>query len=299
MTDTADAIRALDAPGLRARLADGSLSAEAVAEAYLARIAAREPEVRAFVWHDPAHVRARARALDAWRAAGAPLGALHGIPVAVKDVIDTAGIPTENGAQRDRGRVPARNAHVVARLLAEGAILMGKSVTTELAFLHPGPTRNPRAPGHTPGGSSSGSAAAVADGMVLAAIGTQTGGSVIRPASFCGVVGFKPSFATGMWLDWSGCREADALAAVIARHPNVERVLCGHLHRPITRRWAGTIGSVCPGVAHQIGLDLDRESGFDIVLEPPAYQLHVWMDTLGLVSHTRYVTPPEVVNATA
>ena len=108
-----------------------------------------------------------------------------------------------------------------------------------------------------------------------------------------------PPFATGMWLDWSGCREADALAAVIARHPNVERVLCGHLHRPITRRWAGTIGSVCPGVAHQIGLDLDRESGFDIVLEPPAYQLHVWMDTLGLVSHTRYVTPPEVVNATA
>jgi Asp-tRNA(Asn)/Glu-tRNA(Gln) amidotransferase A subunit family amidase len=194
MTDTADAIRALDAPSLRARLADGSLSAEAVAEAYLARIAAREPEIRAFVWHDPAHVRARARALDARRAAGAPLGALHGIPVAVKDVIDTAGIPTENGAQRDRGRVPARNAHVVARLLAEGAILMGKSVTTELAFLHPGPTRNPRAPGHTPGGSSSGSAAAVADGMVLAAIGTQTGGSVIRPASFCGVVGFKPSF---------------------------------------------------------------------------------------------------------
>lgn len=194
MTDPADTIRAFDALSLRARLAEGSLSAVEVAEAYLARIAVREPEIRAFAWHDPAHVRARARALDARRASGAPLGALHGVPVAVKDVIDTAGIPTENGAARDRGRVPAQDAHVVARLLAEGAILMGKSVTTELAFLHPGPTRNPRAPGHTPGGSSSGSAAAVADGMVLAAIGTQTGGSVIRPASFCGVVGFKPSF---------------------------------------------------------------------------------------------------------
>lgn len=192
--DRAAQIRATSACALRDRLHAGEVSALEVAEAFLQRIALREPEIHAFAWHDPEDVRAQARRLDAARAAGAPLGPLHGLPVGLKDVIDTAGIPTESGCALDAGRVPARDAHVVVRLRAAGAVIMGKTVTTELAFLHPGPTRNPHNMAHTPGGSSSGSAAAVADGMLPLAIGTQTGGSVIRPASFCGIVGYKPTF---------------------------------------------------------------------------------------------------------
>ena len=114
--------------------------------------------------------------------------------MALKDIIDTARIPTENGSAADAGRVPDKDAWIVSRLKAEGALLIGKTVTAELAYLHPGPTRNPANPAHTPGGSSSGSAAAVAAGMAPLAIGSQTGGSVIRPAAFCGITGFKPSF---------------------------------------------------------------------------------------------------------
>ena len=116
------------------------------------------------------------------------------MPVGVKDIVDTAGIPTENGTAIDAGRVPREDAFVVARLKAAGALILGKTVTTELAGMAPAPTRNPVDPAHTPGGSSAGSAAAVAAGQVPLAIGTQTAGSVIRPAAFCGVVGFKPSF---------------------------------------------------------------------------------------------------------
>ena len=186
---------ALDgALALRDRIAAGALSASDLMENCLARIAAREPEVQAWAWIDPDRARTEARARDAALDRGETPGPLHGLPVGIKDVIDTAGIPTENGCPLDRGRVPQADAFVVERLQAAGAIVLGKTVTTELAYLHPGPTRNPHDPGHTPGGSSSGSAAAVADGMVPLAIGTQTGGSVIRPASFCGVTGFKPSF---------------------------------------------------------------------------------------------------------
>lgn len=179
---------------LRDRLARGALRATELAEALLGRIAALEPGTRAFAWLDPEDVRRQARALDAARASGRPVGPLHGLPVALKDVIDTARIPTENGTALDRGRVPRRDAFVVERLRAAGALVMGKTVTTELAFMRPGPTRNPVNPAHTPGGSSSGSAAAVAAGMVPLALGTQTGGSVIRPAAFCGVTGLKPTF---------------------------------------------------------------------------------------------------------
>lgn len=157
-------------------------------------IAATEPLLGAWAWHDPEHVRAQARTLDAWRATGRPLGALHGVPVGLKDIIDTAGIPTENGTPVDAGRVPGEDSFVAARLKAAGAILLGKTVTTELAFMNPAATRNPANPTHTPGGSSAGSAAAVASGQAPLAVGTQTAGSVIRPASFCGVVGFKPTF---------------------------------------------------------------------------------------------------------
>jgi Asp-tRNA(Asn)/Glu-tRNA(Gln) amidotransferase A subunit family amidase len=150
--------------------------------------------VQAWAWLDGEYALEQARALDKRRQAGLPIGSLHGLPVGLKDVIDTKGIPTANGTPIDAGRVPAEDAWVVARLKAEGAIIMGKTVSTECAFMHPGKTTNPHNPAHTPGGSSQGSAAAVAAGMVPLAIGTQTGGSVIRPASFCGVVGFKPSF---------------------------------------------------------------------------------------------------------
>jgi len=189
-----DALLAADVATLRERLATGALGAEELAEACLDRIAAREPEVQAWTYLDPDFVRAQARALDQSRKAGRPTGPLHGVPVGLKDVIDTARIPTENGCVLDEGRRPLFDAFVVERLKQAGAIIMGKTVTTELAFLHPGKTRNPHNPEHTPGGSSSGSAAAVADGHVPLAIGTQTGGSVIRPASYCGVTGYKPSF---------------------------------------------------------------------------------------------------------
>ena len=192
--DKARTILALDAVTLRDRLAAGALTALDVTEAYLAQIAEREPEIHAFAWHDPDHARAQARALDARRQRGLATGALHGLPVGVKDIIDTAGIPTENGSPLDAGRKPLRDAFVTERLRAAGAVIIGKTVTTELAFMDPAATRNPHDPAHTPGGSSSGSAAAVAAAMAPLAIGTQTGGSVIRPASFCGVVGFKPSF---------------------------------------------------------------------------------------------------------
>jgi len=178
----------------RDRIAGGALRAEDAAEALIARIEATEPEIRAWAWFDPQFVRAQAKALDAHRATGRPVGALHGVPVGVKDIIDTARIPTGNGTPIDAGRVPREDAFVVARLKAAGALILGKTATTELAFMQPAPTGNPAAPGRTPGGSSAGSAAAVAAGQAPLAVGTQTAGSVIRPAAFCGVVGFKPSF---------------------------------------------------------------------------------------------------------
>ena len=193
-TPTMNPILQLSARELRDRLADGALSASELANACLSRIEAREPSVQAWTWLDSDHVMSQATTLDAYRATGKDVGPLHGLPVGIKDIIDTAGIPTENGTVLDAGRVPEQDAFVVARLKQAGAIIMGKTVTTELAYRGPGKTRNPHNPEHTPGGSSSGSTAAVAAHMVPLAIGTQTGGSVIRPAAYCGVVGFKPTF---------------------------------------------------------------------------------------------------------
>lgn len=188
------ALLGLGAVMLRDRLAGGALKAAELAEALIARIAATNEGIGAFAWFDADFLRAQAAAADRHRSAGRPLGPLHGLPVGIKDVIDTAGIPTENGSVLDAGRVPRADAAVVARLRAAGALVLGKTVTTELQYLHPSGTRNPANPGHTPGGSSAGSAAAVAAGMAPLALGTQTGGSVIRPAAYCGVVGYKPSF---------------------------------------------------------------------------------------------------------
>lgn len=174
-------------------LRDGAFSAEQLMQACLARVQEVDGEVQAWTFLDREHALSQARARDLDRAEGKPVGPLHGIPVAIKDIIDTCDMPTEDGTVLHAGRTPARDATVVASLRAAGAVIMGKTVTTECATYSPGKTRNPHNPEHTPGGSSSGSAAAVAAGMVPVALGSQTNGSVIRPASFCGVYGFKPS----------------------------------------------------------------------------------------------------------
>jgi Asp-tRNA(Asn)/Glu-tRNA(Gln) amidotransferase A subunit family amidase len=167
-------------------------SAELVGDC-LARIAQLEPEVQAWTFLDRDHALAQAEALDLRRREGKALGALHGVPIGIKDIFDTGDMPTELGSPLWAGRTPRRDAAVVSRLRAAGTVIMGKTVTTEYAYFHPGKTRNPHDRERTPGGSSSGSAAAVAAYMVPGAIGSQTNGSVIRPAAFCGVVGFKPT----------------------------------------------------------------------------------------------------------
>jgi Asp-tRNA(Asn)/Glu-tRNA(Gln) amidotransferase A subunit family amidase len=176
-----------------AALRDGTVSALDVTESCLARIAEVDPKIEAWTFLDPEQARAQARALDEARADGRPLGPLHGIPVGVKDIFDTNDMPTEDGTVLHAGRQPQHDATAVSLLRQAGAVIMGKTVTTELALFGPGKTHNPHDPERTPGGSSSGSAAAVASGMVPLAIGSQTNGSVIRPASFCGVVGYKPT----------------------------------------------------------------------------------------------------------
>ncbi|RPI08509.1 MAG: amidase [Zetaproteobacteria bacterium] len=163
-------------------------------EACLDRIRTLEPRVEAWTFLDPEHALAQARDRDQMMADRTPLGPLHGLPVGIKDIFDTADMPTENGTVLHAGRQPGEDATVVTLLRAAGAIILGKTVTTELAVYGPGKTKNPRNPDHTPGGSSSGSAAAVAAEMVPLAIGSQTNGSVIRPAAYCGVVGYKPTF---------------------------------------------------------------------------------------------------------
>ena len=174
-------------------ISQGSISSEQLVEACLARIRAAEPQVQAWQYLDPEHALAQARARDLDHKEGRPSGPLHGVPVGIKDIIDTTDMPTEDGTVLHAGRAPDDDATVVAMLRAAGAVIMGKTVTTECATFAPGKTRNPHNPEHTPGGSSSGSAAAVAAGMVPLALGTQTNGSVIRPAAFCGVYGFKPT----------------------------------------------------------------------------------------------------------
>jgi len=172
---------------------DGAASSEELVAACLGRIREVDGTVQAWAHLDPEHALAQARALDRMRQAGEALGPLHGVPVGIKDIIDTADLPTECGSRIHAGRTPAHDATVVAMLRAAGAVVMGKTVTTESALYSPGKTRNPHDASRTPGGSSSGTAAAVAAGMVPLAIGTQTNGSVIRPAAFCGVFGFKPT----------------------------------------------------------------------------------------------------------
>jgi Asp-tRNA(Asn)/Glu-tRNA(Gln) amidotransferase A subunit family amidase len=172
---------------------DGVISSEQLVEACLARVREVDEQVQAWAFLDPDYALAQARAADQLRLSGQPTGPLHGVPVGIKDIFDTADMPTECGSVLYAGRAPSRDATVISMLRAAGAVIMGKTVTTEFAYFAPGKTRNPHNPEHTPGGSSSGSAAAVAAEMVPLALGSQTNGSTIRPAAFCGVVGFKPT----------------------------------------------------------------------------------------------------------
>jgi Asp-tRNA(Asn)/Glu-tRNA(Gln) amidotransferase A subunit family amidase len=174
------------------RIEAGETTSEALAAACLERIAERDEEVRAWAFIDRGQALAQARALDRMPRRGR----LHGVPFGIKDVIDTADLPTEYGSPIYRGHRPKADAACVALLRQAGCLILGKAATTEFANNHPAPTRNPHNPAHTPGGSSSGSAAAVADCMVSAALGTQTGGSVIRPAAYCGAFACKPSFGS-------------------------------------------------------------------------------------------------------
>ena len=185
-------ITALPARVTAERLASSALTAAAVAEAWLEAVSARESEVRAFAHLDPGGIRADARRLDGSTARRGPL---HGIPLGVKDIMETVDQPTGFGSPiYGIAHQGVSDAACVALAREAGAVVFGKTVTTEFATYQPGKTRNPHNLNHTPGGSSSGSAAAVAAGMLPLAFGTQTAGSVIRPAAFCGVVGYKPSF---------------------------------------------------------------------------------------------------------
>ena len=198
------------------QIAERRLAAETLTAAYLDRIEAREPIVGAWQYLDREQALATARRRDA----EPPRGPLHGIPLAVKDLIDTVDMPTTYGSSIYHGHWPAADASCVALAKAAGAVVVGKTVTTEFAAFTPGKTANPRNPAHTPGGSSSGSAAAVADGMAPLAFGTQTAGSVIRPAAYCGCVGYKPSFGL---INRAGVKPlADSLDTVGVLAPTVE-----------------------------------------------------------------------------
>lgn len=193
MTHTPSArasLNEISAGELSALLGSGEVTCEQVARACIDRVTTQEHRVRAWAHFHPDAILARARRLDR----DAVRGPLHGIPVGVKDVIDTFDMPTEMGSPIYRGHRPLVDASCVALLRAAGALIFGKTETCEFAGAAPAPTTNPHDAARTPGGSSSGSAAAVADFQVPLALGTQTGGSVLRPASFCGIVGFKPTF---------------------------------------------------------------------------------------------------------
>lgn len=187
-------LSSLTATEAATKIASGEISSEDLVKACLEKIDAHEETIGAWIYLDKEHALGQAKRLDEHRASGRELGPLHGVPVAIKDIIDTADMPTQCGTPIHANRQPSDDAALVAGLRQSGAVIMGKTVTTELAVFTPGKTRNPANPEHTPGGSSSGSAAAVAANMVPLAVGSQTAGSILRPASYCGVYGYKPTF---------------------------------------------------------------------------------------------------------
>jgi Asp-tRNA(Asn)/Glu-tRNA(Gln) amidotransferase A subunit family amidase len=208
----------LTALEVRAHLEAGHSDVESFVERQLGFAQAVDERLRVFASLDDRVIRLQASHRQTERLRGEPPGPLFGVPVAVKDIVDTVDFPTAYGSPIHEGRYAVSDATIVRRLREAGAIVFGKTVTTEFATFHPGPTRNPHNPEHTPGGSSSGSAAAVAAGVVPVALGTQTNGSVLRPASFCGVYGFKPSRGV---LPRTGVLEQSATLdqiGVFARH---------------------------------------------------------------------------------
>jgi Asp-tRNA(Asn)/Glu-tRNA(Gln) amidotransferase A subunit family amidase len=184
---------AMNAVEAAAAIREGQMTSRELVDDCLERIDEFEEGVKAWTFLDPDHARAQADRLDALRRKGRPTGPLHGLPVGIKDIFDTADMPTELGSPLYSGRRPRHDSTVVAKLREAGAVILGKTVTTEFASFQPGKTTNPHDPARTPGGSSSGSAAAVASLMCPLAVGSQTVASVVRPAAFCGIYGFKPS----------------------------------------------------------------------------------------------------------
>ena len=179
-----------------AEMAAGNITSEELTRVCLNHIEKREPTIEAWVYLDPEYALEQARSRDRERQLGAARGALHGVPVALKDIFDTYDMPTEYGSRRFEGQRPAIDSFASQLLRQAGAVIMGKTVTTEIAMMTPGKTKNPHDQTRTPGGSSSGSCAAVGDYMVPLALGSQTSGSTLRPASYCGIHGYKPTFGS-------------------------------------------------------------------------------------------------------
>jgi Asp-tRNA(Asn)/Glu-tRNA(Gln) amidotransferase A subunit family amidase len=266
-------------------LASGDLLSAELVDRALARYVDTEPRIHAFAWLDPERARRLAIASDDRRRSGAPVRRLEGIPVGVKDIFDTAGIPTENGSALFAGRVPDRSSAVVRALEDAGAIVIGKTVTAELAYLTPGPTLNPWDISRTPGGSSMGSAAAVAARIVPVAIGSQTNGSTIRPAAFCGVVGYKPTlgrvsldgaFEFAHTLDHAGVfatsvRSAGLIAAILAgdseRAPRADEARVPRLAALRTSEWEHASDSM--RARFQADVDLVAAAGGPVAWPAP------------------------------
>ncbi|KIN70150.1 Glutamyl-tRNA(Gln) amidotransferase subunit A [Sulfitobacter noctilucicola] len=265
--------------------AAGRLTSVQLVQSCLDRITETDAGIKAWAFLDPDAALAQATECDRIRKAGMPLGPLHGIPVGLKDIIDTARMPTQRGTPIFEGRQTEEVARLVEHLREAGAVIMGKTVTTELAFVHANETRNPHNPDHSPGGSSSGSAAAVAAFHVPLAIGTQTNGSVIRPASFCGTFGFKPTrgvisrnglLQTSVSLDQVGCfgrtlADVALLTDVIGSYDHRDPV---SFARPRPDMSAGAVAEapVTPDLAwfdlpFNDRLSDDAREGFDAVLD--------------------------------
>ena len=215
------ALNELSATEAGHRIACKTLTSDALVRTCLERIEARESAVQAWAFLDPELALAQARARDREK----PRSPLHGVPVGIKDVLDTADMPSQYGSPIYRGHRPRADAACVALLRQAGCVILGKTATTEFANVHPAQTRNPHNLEHTPGGSSSGTAAGVADHMLPLALGTQTGGSQIRPSAYCGVVGLKPTFNS---INRAGLKfSAESLDTIGLTGRTVEDVACG------------------------------------------------------------------------
>jgi Asp-tRNA(Asn)/Glu-tRNA(Gln) amidotransferase A subunit family amidase len=275
----------LSAAEAEAAFAAGRLTSVQLVQSCLDRIKETDGAIKAWAFLDPDAALAQAAECDRIRKAGMAVGPLHGIPVGLKDIIDTAKMPTERGSPIFKGRTTKDVARLVEHLREAGAVIMGKTVTTELAFVHANETRNPHNPAHSPGGSSSGSAAAVAACHVPLAIGTQTNGSVIRPASFCGTFGFKPTrgvisrnglLQTSVSLDQVGCfgrtlTDVAVLTDVIGSYDQRDPASFAR-PRPDMAAGAAAEAPVTPDFAwfelpFNDRLSADARDGFDAVLE--------------------------------